>query len=141
MAMTCSVTVERDQSAVATELATALQKWNEAQVGPRNTEHFTLSVRADDGELLGGIVGEMFWNALYISILWVKDGHRRNGYGSALMNRAEEIARARPCDVVFLTSMTFQAPEFYEKCGYTRFAELDAAPRGFTRIWFAKRLV
>src|SRR4029450_14043657 len=106
MAMTCSVTVERDQSAVATELATALQNWNEAQVGPRNTEHFTLSVRADDGKLLGGRVGEMFWNAFYSSLLWVKDGHRRNGYGSALLNRAEEIVRARPWDVVFLTSMT-----------------------------------
>jgi ribosomal protein S18 acetylase RimI-like enzyme len=135
-----TVTVETDRAATAAQLASALQAWNEAQVGPRNTEHFTLSIRGDDGELLGGLVGEIFWNALYVSILWIKDGHRGSGYGSALMNRAEEIARKRLCDVVFLTSMSFQAPGFYEKCGYTRFAELNAAPQGFSRIWFAKQL-
>jgi hypothetical protein len=56
------------------------------------------------------------------------------------MQRAEEIARARPCDIVFLATMTFQAPQFYEKCGYTRLAHLSAAPKGFDRIWFVKGL-
>lgn len=134
------VVVETNQPAVAAELAAALGAWNEAQAGPRNTERFTLSVRGANGELLGGLVGEMFWSCLYISVLWVKDDCRGKGYGTALMNRAEEIAKARPCDVVFLTTMTFQAPQFYESCGYTRFAELDAAPEGFNRIWFMKRL-
>jgi ribosomal protein S18 acetylase RimI-like enzyme len=132
--------IERDPARVGAELTAALAAWNEAQVGPRNTQHVTLSIRAQDGELLGGLVGEMFWNCLYISVLWVKDGHRGMGYGTALMQRAEEIAKARPCDVVFLTSMTFQAPAFYEKCGYTQFAELNAAPKGFSRIWFSKHL-
>ena|SRR5215468_8555957 len=81
------------------------------------------------------------WNCLYISVLWVKEGHQRKGYGHALMTRAEEIARIRPCDVIFLATMSFQAPGFYEKCGYARFAELNEAPTGFSRIWFAKRLL
>jgi GNAT superfamily N-acetyltransferase len=134
------VIIEPDQSGVAAELSAALTNWNEARVGPRKPESFTLSIRGDHGELLGGLVGEMFWNALYVAVLWVDDAHQRKGYGTALLNRAEEIARKRPCDVVFLTSMTFQAPGFYEKCGYSRFAELNAAPRGFSRIWFAKSL-
>ena len=134
------VVVETNQPDVAAELAAALQAWNEAQAGSRNTQHFTLSVRGANDELLGGLVGEMFWNCLYISVLWVKDGCRGKGYGTALMNRAEEIARAGPCDVAFVTTMTFQAPQFYEKRGYSQFAELDAAPKGFTRIWYMKRL-
>jgi GNAT superfamily N-acetyltransferase len=131
---------EPDHASVAAELNAALIAWNEARVGPRHTEPFTLSVRGDHDELLAGLTGEMFWTTLYVGVLWVKDTHQRRGYGTALLNRAEEIAKARPCDLVFLTSMTFQAPDFYEKCGYTRFAQLDAAPKGFSRIWFSKRL-
>jgi GNAT superfamily N-acetyltransferase len=131
---------EPDHAFVAAELNAALVAWNEARVGPRNTEPFALSIRGDDDELLAGLTGEMFWTTLYVGVLWVKDTHQRRGYGTALLNRAEEIAKARPCDLVFLTSMTFQAPDFYEKRGYTRFAQLDAAPKGFSRIWFSKRL-
>jgi GNAT superfamily N-acetyltransferase len=133
--------VRESDGAVADQLRASLMAWNESQVGPRNTEHFTLSIRGHDDELLGGLIAEMFWNAAYVSVLWVDEAHRGKGYGTALMQRAEEIARARPCDIVFLATITFQAPLFYEKCGYTRLAHLNAAPKGFDRIWFVKSLV
>jgi len=36
--------------------------------------------------------------------------------------------------------MTFQAPGFYAKLGYTVFGELADVPRGHRRLWFCKRL-
>jgi hypothetical protein len=36
--------------------------------------------------------------------------------------------------------MTFQAPGFYTKLGYKVFGELTNAPRGYSRLWFCKRL-
>jgi ribosomal protein S18 acetylase RimI-like enzyme len=135
-----TVNLERNE-AVAVQIATALQNWNEQQVGPRNTEHFALTVRAEDGELVAGLVAEMFWTVLYVSNLWVKDNYRRRGYGTALLQRAEAIARARPCHVGFLSTMTFQAPAFYEKCGYEAFGQLPHVPEPFGRIWLAKRLL
>ena len=121
--------------AVADRIATALQESNERQVGPRNTHHFTLTVRADDGELLAGLAVTSTW-----ANLWVKDDHRGKGFGTALLNRAEQIALERPCHVAFLSTLTFQAPGFYEKCGYQAFGKLPYAPEPFGRIWYAKRL-
>jgi len=73
-------------------------------------------------------------------VLWVHAQHRKSGYGTALMRRAEQIARERACDVVFLSTMTFQAPAFYAKLGYKMFGELADAPRGYGRLWFCKWL-
>jgi hypothetical protein len=77
---------------------------------------------------VAGLVGETFWNALLVSVLWVHAQHRKSGYGTALMGRAEQIAKARACDVVFLNTMTFQAQGFYSKLGYQVFGELTDAP-------------
>ena len=62
------------------------------------------------------------------------------GYGTALMERGEQVAREQDCDVVFLNTMTFQAPGFYAKLGYSVFGELADVPRGHRRLWFCKRL-
>ena len=134
------ITVEANPVAVAAELDTRLGQFNEEQVGPRNTLNFVLSVRDGKGELVAGLVGETLWNALLVSVLWVHAQHRKSGYGTALMGRAEQIAEERACDVVFLNTMTFQAPGFYSKLGYKVFGELTDAPRGYGRLWFCKRL-
>jgi GNAT superfamily N-acetyltransferase len=134
------ITVEASPIAVAAELDTRLGEFNEEQMGPRNTHNFVLSVRDGTGELVAGLVGETLWNALLVSVLWVHAQHRKTGYGTALMGQAEQIAEERACDVVFLNTMTFQAPGFYSKIGYKVFGELTDAPRGYGRLWFCKRL-
>ena len=110
-----SIVLEPDYAAAASELGRSLADWNEQQAGPRNTH-------------------------LYISLLWVKDGHRRKGYGAALMQRAEALGREHPCSVAFLNTMSFQAPEFYRKCGYEQFATVPYSTGPHTRMLFAKRL-
>jgi GNAT superfamily N-acetyltransferase len=126
--------------AVAEEIDAQLGQFNEEQVGPANTFSFVLSVRDDEGELIGGLIGETLWNALLVSVLWVHARHRKSGYGTLLMQRAEQIAKERACELVFLNTMTFQAPGFYTKLGYKMFGELPNAPRGYSRLWFCKRL-
>ena len=134
------ITIEANQTAVAAELDAELGRFNEQQIGPRNTVTFVLSVRDGKGELVAGLVGETLWNALLVSVLWVHAQHRNAGYGTALMARAEQIAKERACDVAFLNTMTFQAPGFYRKLGYHVFGELTDAPRGHGRLWFSKQI-
>ena len=62
------------------------------------------------------------------------------GCGTALLSRAEDIARERGCEVIFLDTYTFQAPGFYRKRGYTALGSMTDAPKGFETMWFAKRL-
>jgi len=131
---------DADASAVAGQLLQRLLEFNEAQIGPRHTHEFALTIRDDHRNIVGGLSGEFLWNALYITVLWVSESSRGQGYGSALMHAAEDMARKRECDVLFLSTMTFQAPDFYRKLGFSPIGELVDAPKGFSRVWFAKRL-
>lgn len=133
------ISFESDWS-LDTELSARLVELNEARVGPRNTLRFMLSVRDDGGLLVAGLKGETFWNALYVHDLWVDADQRKNGHGSALVCRAEQIARERGCEISILSTFSFQAPRFYERLGYHVFGEVTDLPPGHSRYWFSKRL-
>ena len=134
------IALETDPTPVAAAISAALGDWNEKQAGPTNTYRFTLSIRSEDGELVGGLVGEIFWTCLYVSDLWVSERHRGHGCGRALLDRAERIAEERGCGVAYLSTFGFQAPGFYPKCGYASFGSLPHVPERLERIWFAKRI-
>jgi hypothetical protein len=55
------VIIEPEHEQVAADLNARLQAWNEQQVGPRRTRHFTLSIRHDDA-VIAGLTGELQWN-------------------------------------------------------------------------------
>jgi hypothetical protein len=42
---------------------------------------------------------------------------------------------------MYLDTLSVQAPEFYQKLGFTRFAELEDFPDEVSKIFFRKRLV
>jgi GNAT superfamily N-acetyltransferase len=140
MAAQPSITREHDYEAVATELGRRLVAFNERYAGPRNTEHFALTLRDDANQLAGGLSGELFWTILAVHLLWVEDRYRGIGYGTLLMKEAERIARECGCEVSFLATISFQAPGFYHKLGYRQCGEVPDSPRGEKRLWFYKRL-
>ena len=56
-----------------------------------------------------------------VSLLVVRDGFRRSGYGRALMAFAENLAKARGCQGTWLVSGTHRAEDahrFYTALGY-----------------------
>jgi len=134
-----TITVE-NTIALRDQVLEGLRVFNEATAGPYNLHHVCLAVRSNEGALIGGLVGLCYWNMLHVDLLWVADAHRRSGCGTALLRRAEEIAAQRGCGVVYLSTYSFQAPEFYRKQGYQAFGTLKDVPNGFVTEWFAKRL-
>jgi GNAT superfamily N-acetyltransferase len=133
------ILLEHDE-AVAAELAAALTAWNERKGGTRNTYRFNLTIRGEKGELIAGLTGDVFWTILYVAVLWVAEQHRGKGFGRALLARAEQVAKEHSCEVVFLTTMQFQAPGFYAKCGYASFGTLPSSTESLTRHWMSKRV-
>ena len=131
---------DRNPGEVSSELEKRLRAFNEASAGPLRTKHVVLAVRDETGRLIAGLTAEIFWNALYIDILWVDEEHRRQGYGAALLRRAEDAGRAESCDVAYLSTFDFQAPGFYERYGYDVLGELQDVPPGSRSRWFCKRL-
>ncbi len=44
-------------------------------------------------QTLGGLIGDTYYDWLYVSLMFVKDDLRGQGYGEKLLLRAEEEAR------------------------------------------------
>ena len=133
------ITVE-DGDHLREEVLEGLRVFNEAAAGNYDLRYVRLAMRADDGSLIAGLVGLCYWNMLYIDLLWVAPTHRRSGCGAALLQRAEEIALERNCELAYLATYSFQAPAFYRKRGYEAIGVLENAPRGHSTTWFSKRL-
>lgn len=137
---TITLETEQHQAEVAKELYARLNAFNETVAGPLNSERLVLSIRDGAGKVIAGLSGESHWGALFISMLWVDQPFRKMGYARSLLEHAESIARKRSCRKVYLNTFTFQAPDFYMKCGYKLIGELTNVPPGHSRKWFAKVL-
>ena len=98
-------------------------------------------IKGINGDVLAGIRSELYcWNCLYIDILWVKEGCRHEGYGSALLNEVEKIAKEKGCKLIHLDTFDFQAKDFYNKCGYEVFGVLDDCPLTHKRYYMKKNI-
>lgn len=104
-------------------------------------EEINLTVKDEDGRVVGGMLAEFCWNWIEVHILWVDDAVRRSGYGSKLLQQIETIAREKECNFLKLNTFSFQAPEFYKKKGYREIAVLEDAPSGSRHYYFKKDIV
>ena len=53
---------------------------------------------------------------------------------------AEDEARRRGCRGAYVTTFSFQAPDFYQRCGYRLVASADDFPPGHRHLAFRKPL-
>jgi GNAT superfamily N-acetyltransferase len=108
--------------------------------GP-DTGSVNLFLRDHSDQVIGGLLGGWRWGWLYVDQLWVHDSYRKHGGGSQLLRAAEDEALAAGCTDAVLDTFSFQAPGFYERHGYHRYATLEGYPPGHRQFFFHKRLV
>lgn len=94
----------------------------------------------DTGQIVGGLLGRSSLGLFFLDLFYLPKEMRGSGLGSRLIRQAEEEARRRGCASAFVYTVTFQAPEFYERHGYRRFGEITCPPDGATRIFLSKSL-
>ena len=97
-------------------------------------------LRETDGELRGGLLGEIWGGWLHVGYLWVDAPLRGQGWATKLMGAAEEYAVSHGAHDVHLETFSFQARPFYEKLGYQLFATLDDFPPGHQKFFLKKKL-
>jgi ribosomal protein S18 acetylase RimI-like enzyme len=89
----------------------------------------------DDSEtVVGGAVGRTWGKCCELQQLWVAPEHRSRGVGSRLLLEFEARARTRGCSVFYLTTLSFQAPEFYRRHGYDVLARIAGYPEGIVKF-------
>jgi GNAT superfamily N-acetyltransferase len=136
-----SITLEtRPAEADLQTVREGLHAFNTLHASDDHHQPLILFLRDPEGRLLGGLLGDTYWGWLYVGILWLEEGARRQGYGSRLLAAAEAEAVRRGCRHAHLDTMSFQALPFYEKHGYRAWGELDDMPEGFSRIFLSKPL-
>jgi GNAT superfamily N-acetyltransferase len=77
---------------------------------------------------------------LFVDLFFLPDALRGHRLGSQILQVAEDEARRRGCGAAVLYTISFQAPEFYERHGYRRFGMIDCQPPGTSRIFLSKPL-
>ena len=101
-----------------------LDRYNR-ESSPVATEQRNFAFATDvDGRVIGGAVGRTWGRCCELQQLWVEPAHRNAGIGSRLVAAFETRARERGCDIFYLTTLSFQAPDFYRKLGYRVLAEI-----------------
>ena len=114
--------------------------YNKQQAGDNRFQRLCFALQTPDEEIAGGVLGEVYFDWLYVDLLWVKDELRGNGYGNRLMELLEEEARKLGAKNAYLDTFSFQAPDFYKKLGYQVFGELKDFPPGHQRYFLTKQL-
>ena len=104
-------------------------------------EDFLFKITDDKGNIVAGCIMEINrWKMADLDVLWVDEKYRRKGLGSALIRKAEKVAREKDCYVMLLGTFTFQARPLYEKHGYKLCATFNDYPRGHANYTLMKRL-
>jgi GNAT superfamily N-acetyltransferase len=125
-----------DRDAVLAGLA----DFNTAHGYPADSKPVAVLLRDDTGTIVGGLWGRTVYGWLFVEFLIVPEALRGRNVGTALMDEAEEIAKARGCVGAWLTTFPYQARGFYEKRGYELFGELEESPGDNVRLFLRKRL-
>ena len=121
-------TVGKADAALDERLNAELERFNAAATPEvAAAEELTVRVEQDD-ELVAGVSGWTWGHAAGIGMTWVRDDQRGTGIGASLLAAFEREAVARGCTHVFVTSFTFQAPEFYQRLGYEEIFRWASVP-------------
>jgi ribosomal protein S18 acetylase RimI-like enzyme len=114
--------------------------YNIAATGAADWCPVNFVLRGARGDVLGGLLGQLWGGWLHVTYLWVAEAARGAGHGTRLMQEAEAYARARGAVGATLETYSFQARPFYERLGYSVCGTLDGYPPGHAKFFLKKAL-
>jgi ribosomal protein S18 acetylase RimI-like enzyme len=130
--------LEPADDALTRELHQNLQAFNQAAMPGVSSNGFVVSLRDGDGALKGGVIARVTCESCYMDTVWIDETVRGSGLGTKMLRMAEEEAGRLGARGAWLYTLSVQAKPFYEKLGYSEFAELTW-PGGDVRRHFMKK--
>ncbi|HDT8444886.1 TPA: GNAT family N-acetyltransferase [Listeria monocytogenes] len=107
----------------------------------KDTEYIGFAALSEVGEMVGGVTAKINYGELHVSLLSVDPSTQGSGVGTELMAQIERYGRANSCHHISLTTFSYQAPEFYRKCGFTELGRVKDFPiKGEEKYFFIKYL-
>jgi GNAT superfamily N-acetyltransferase len=97
--------------------------------------------RSSNGDAIGGLIGETQFAWLKIALMSVEPTMRMRGVGRRIIETAEAEAVRRGCRYVYVDTMDYQAPKFYERLGYQLVGRIDDwDSHGHSKLFFTKAI-
>ena len=75
-------------------------------------------VAKENNEILGFVTGNSYYKEVHIGDLIIFEEHRNKHIGTKLMQAVEDYFKDKGFEHMNLSTYSFQAPEFYKKCGF-----------------------
>jgi GNAT superfamily N-acetyltransferase len=97
-----------------------------------------LVLRGECGDVLGGLLGQLWGGWLQVSYLWVSAAARGQGHGTRLLSNAHDYARSKGAVGATLETFSFQARPFYERLGYELCGTIEGYPPGHAKFFLRK---
>lgn len=131
-----------DDPELSAVLDAGLDEYNFAATGTSRADRESFSVKVLDeaGGIVGGLTAWTWAGLCGISMLWIREDSRKSGWGTKILLAAQEEARRRGCDRVYVSSFTFQAPAFYQRHGYVETGRTKGIPGGNEDVHMFKQL-
>jgi GNAT superfamily N-acetyltransferase len=121
-------------------IADGLNDFNDGQAGFADRRPLAILVTDPaTQQVVGGLLGRTSLGVLFIELFYLPDALRGHGLGRRIVQQAEDEAKRRGCISAVLYTISFQAPGFYERCGYRRFGEVMGT-NGVSRHFMSKPL-
>jgi GNAT superfamily N-acetyltransferase len=134
------VYIEKPEESAWGIIGQGVHEHNMQEAGDLNFQRICFVLQTPDQEILGGVIGEIYWEWFYLDLMWIQENLRGLGYGAQLLTAVEKEAKEKGAKFVFLDTFSFQAPGFYQKYGYQLFGELANFPPGHQRFYLTKEL-
>jgi GNAT superfamily N-acetyltransferase len=128
-------------SAVLRVIDAGLESHNQTAAPINDVRPLAVTAVLPSGEIIGGAVGRTWGACCELLQLWVHPDHRGAGTASRLLVQFEAMGTARGCHTFYLTTLSYQAPEFYRKRGYAALAEISGYPDGIIKYLMQKSAV
>ena len=129
-----------DEDEVLKALMAGMKAFNNAAVPDLSSHKIVAAVRDDAGKVVGGVIGRLAGDSVYVEVVYNDEAVRGTGVGSEAMRLVEAEAKRLGASEAWLYTMSFQAKPFYEKLGYHQFGELNWLDRRHKRHFMRKDL-
>ena len=116
-----------------------LRDFNVTRANSQEGYGIAIFLRDDKDQIVAGISGWLWGECLEIDYLWVQETIRAQGIGKRLVLALEEAAVVRGCHQITLETFSFQAPEFYQKLGYSVFGVIEGFGNRYRKFYMQKR--
>lgn len=131
--------IDKLSEAVEAKMSQGFEEYESSHGIDVNYKPFSLVLKNEAGEIMGVLNAYTAFAEIYIDDIWVDKSCRGKGYGKQLMTELENHFSGKGFNNMNLVTSAFQAPAFYQKCGFTKeFVRENKKNPKLTKTFFVK---